>query len=92
MQLQLQLQQVALHFLELATQEHLKCQHKLQHHQALHRPAPGTAAGGKIVFIHSYRSLLRLRKKFSAALMSMMNRNSTSAMENSACRCKPAAA
>ena len=35
---------------------------------------------------------LRFRKKFSAALMSIMNRNSTSAMENSACRCRPAAA
>ena len=43
----------------------------------------------KFVLSMSYFSLLRFRKKFSAALMSMMNRNSTSAMENSACRCRP---
>ena len=29
------------------------------------------------------------RTKFSMALMSIINRNNTSAMENSACRCKP---
>ena len=46
----------------------------------------------KFVLSMSYFSLLRFRKKFSAALMSMMNKNSTSAMENSACRCSPAAA
>ena len=55
-----------------------------EEHQAPHGPTPDTAAGRELMFVHGHFSLLRLRKKLSAALMSMMNRNSTSAMENSA--------
>ena len=61
-------------------------------HQDAHHAAVGLPPSGDRFVFHVQPSLLRLRKKFSVALMSIIKRYSTSAMENSACRCKPAPA
>ena len=58
-------------------------------HEDAHGEDIGPATAGNGFLFHLSPSLLRLRKKLSVALMSMMNKNSTSAMENSACRCRP---
>ena len=51
-------------------------------------PAPNRPEK-QLSFFGNHFALSPFRKKFRAALMSMMNRNSTSAMENSACFCRP---
>ena len=64
-------------------------QSRREPHQTLHQADVGASRRRELFAFHAAPPLSRLRKKFRVALMSMINRNSTSAMENSACRCKP---
>ena len=75
----------------IAYEEQRQSAHQ-QHRQGAQQPHYtdiGPPGWGDWSVQHNQPSFCPLRKKFNTALISMMNRNSTRAMENSACLCRP---